>query len=150
MDRPGLAGVAFSAGILLLRRVPAWLVLARSMPWTSSLARTLFAGWFGPIGAAALFYVLEVQRMIGLASVWSVISLAVGASVLVHGATDTPFTWAFRMEVEAFRGADPFSPSSTAPSDVRPPASARGESGCAVPVWARTRAVAHGRKLPVC
>ncbi len=57
----GWWGAAFAAGILLPRRPPAWLQLGRLTPWTRTLPSTLFAGWFGPIGAAALFYAMLVQ-----------------------------------------------------------------------------------------
>jgi NhaP-type Na+/H+ or K+/H+ antiporter len=113
----GVRGVLFAFGILLLRRVPAWLLLGRFMPWTHSLARVLFAGWFGPIGAAALFYAMEIQDRTGLAPIWPAISLAVGASVLAHGITGTPLTWAFgRAERPSFyraareSGKDPLAP----------------------------------------
>lgn len=91
----GWAGAAFAAGILLLRRLPAWLLLGRLMPWTHSVRSTLFAGWFGPIGAAALFYAMMIQDETGSAALWPAISLAIGASVLAHGVTGTPFTRLF-------------------------------------------------------
>ena len=100
----GWRGALFAAGVLLLRRLPAWLLLGRLMPWTRSAPRALFAGWFGPVGAAALFYAVEVQDRTGLAAVWPAVSLAVGASVLAHGVTGTPLTWAFgRWERPGFR-----------------------------------------------
>jgi len=116
----GWRGAAFAAGILLLRRPPAWLLLGRLMPWTRSLPRMLFAGWFGPVGAAALFYALEIQDRTGLAAVWPAVSLAVGASVLAHGVTGTPLTWVFgRWETPSFRrtrapGEDPLAASDDA------------------------------------
>ena len=91
----GWHGAAFAAGILLLRRPPAWLLLGRFMPWTRSLPSALFAGWFGPIGAAALFYAMLIQDETGLVAVWPAVSMAVGASVLAHGITGTPLTWTF-------------------------------------------------------
>ncbi|HEX2939548.1 MAG TPA: cation:proton antiporter, partial [Rhodopila sp.] len=50
----GWPGVAFAVGLLLLRRLPAWIALHRLIPWTRHRADTLFYGWFGPIGVAAL------------------------------------------------------------------------------------------------
>jgi len=47
--------------VLLLRRIPAWLLLRRFMPWARSVPENLFAGWFGPVGPAALFYALEAR-----------------------------------------------------------------------------------------
>ncbi len=91
----GWRGAAFTLGILLLRRLPAWLLLGRFMPWTSSLPSAAFAGWFGPIGAAALFYAMMIQEETGSAALWPFVSLAIGASVLAHGVTATPFTRLF-------------------------------------------------------
>ena len=88
----GWRGAAFALGILLLRRIPAWLLLGRLMPATRSLRNAAFAGCFGPIGAAALFYAMHIQQQTGSAALWPAISLAVGASVLAHGASSTPLT----------------------------------------------------------
>lgn len=88
----GWPGVAFVAGVLLLRRIPAWLLLSRLMPWTCTLRSVLFAGWFGPIGAAALFYAMLIGDETGSNGLWPVISLAIGASVLAHGVTATSMT----------------------------------------------------------
>lgn len=53
---------------------------------------TLFAGWFGPIGIAALFYATVAHRLLGIELVWTVVSLVVASSVAVHGVTATPGT----------------------------------------------------------
>ncbi len=82
----------FVGGILLLRRIPAWLLLRRWMPWARGLRENLFAGWFGPVGAAAMFYALEAQDISGLTTLWPIVSLAAFASVVVHGITGTPFS----------------------------------------------------------
>ncbi len=52
----------------------------------------LFLGWFGPIGAAALYYSAFSLRETGVEEVWMVGSLVICASVLAHGITDTPLT----------------------------------------------------------
>ena len=91
----GWRGVAFAVGILLLRRLPAWLLLGRLMPWTRPVGNAVFAGWFGPIGAAALFYAMLIQDETGSAQLWPFISLAIGASVLAHGVSATPITRMF-------------------------------------------------------
>jgi len=91
----GWRGVAFAACMLLLRRLPAWLLLGRLMPWTRPLRNAVFAGWFGPVGAAALFYAMLIQDETGSARLWPLISLAIGASVLAHGISSTPMTRMF-------------------------------------------------------
>ena len=88
----GWRGAAFAAAVLLLRRVPAWLALGRYMPWTISRPEALFAGWFGPIGAAALFYACDIQAKTASRLVWPATSLVVLASVILHGTTGTPLT----------------------------------------------------------
>ena len=85
----GWRAPAFVAGVLLLRRLPAWLLLGRFMPWARELPETLFAGWFGPVGAAALFYALEAQDLTGRTDLWPIVSLAATASVVAHGVTGT-------------------------------------------------------------
>lgn len=79
-------------GVLLLRRLPAWLLLARAMPWLENRRETMFAGWFGPIGAAALFYALDALEKTGVEEIWTVTSLVVAASIVAHGASATPFS----------------------------------------------------------
>ena len=86
---------AFAIGVLLLRRMPAWLALRRFLPWNTDVRGALFAGWFGPIGAAALFYAMLIQDELHTAAYWPPIALAIGASVLAHGITGTPFTRLF-------------------------------------------------------
>ena len=72
---------------------------AASSRFSSEAIRTArsaaFAGWFGPIGAAALFYAMMIQDETGSAALWPPISLAIGASVLAHGVSSTPLTRLF-------------------------------------------------------
>ena len=93
--RLGWRAAAFAAAVLLLRRVPAWLLLRKWLPWNRDVRSALFAGWFGPIGAAALFYATLIQDETGSAALWPFVTLAVGASVLAHGVTGTPLTRVF-------------------------------------------------------
>jgi NhaP-type Na+/H+ or K+/H+ antiporter len=88
----GWHALAFVACVLLLRRMPAWLLLRQGMPWARRLPYNLFAGWFGPIGAAAMFYALTAQDSTGLQTLWPIVSLAAAASVVAHGITGTPVT----------------------------------------------------------
>ncbi len=85
----GWRGAAFALGILLFRRLPAWVMLGGLMPWTRLLSHRLFAGRFGPIGAAALFYACDAQDVTGIGALWPVVSLAAAASVVAHGITGT-------------------------------------------------------------
>jgi NhaP-type Na+/H+ or K+/H+ antiporter len=93
--RLGWRAAAFMVAVLLLRRIPAWLLLRRWLPWNREVRSALFAGWFGPIGAAALFYAMLIQDETGSAALWPFISLAIGASVMAHGITGTPLARVF-------------------------------------------------------
>jgi NhaP-type Na+/H+ or K+/H+ antiporter len=52
----------------------------------------LFLGWFGPVGATALYYAAFSLRETGIESVWTIGSLVICASVFVHGITATLLT----------------------------------------------------------
>ena len=91
-DELGWAGLGFAAAVLALRRVPVWLAL---WPLTRSLhgpREALFAGWFGPVGIAALFLANLVQSHGVDETVWAATSLVVTVSVVLHGVTATPLT----------------------------------------------------------
>jgi NhaP-type Na+/H+ or K+/H+ antiporter len=89
----GWKGPVLVAAVLLLRRLPSVLALRPFLgPLRSSTKDVLFLGWFGPIGAAALYYAAFSLRETGIEEVWVVGSLIICASVLVHGVTATPLT----------------------------------------------------------
>jgi NhaP-type Na+/H+ or K+/H+ antiporter len=77
---------------LLLRRLPAVLVLKPLLGELREPKDVLFLGWFGPVGAAALYYATFSLQETGIDEVWTVGSFIICASVLVHGLTDTPLT----------------------------------------------------------
>jgi sodium/hydrogen antiporter len=88
----GWGGLLLAVSVLVLRRIPAALLLR---PLLGPLRRTkdvLFLGWFGPIGAAALYYSTHALRETGVEEVWTLGSLVIVASVVAHGITDTPLT----------------------------------------------------------
>lgn len=85
----GAGGALFVAAVLVLRRLP--LVLALGRPLRLGLAGATFAGWFGPIGVAALLYLAEAKRMGAAdAGVWAAGTLVIAASTVVHGVTAAP------------------------------------------------------------
>jgi NhaP-type Na+/H+ or K+/H+ antiporter len=55
-------------------------------------AATLFMGWFGPIGIAAVFYATLAVRETGIEVIWPIVTLVVAGSILVHGTTGTLLT----------------------------------------------------------
>src|ERR687897_338586 len=76
----GWGGLLLVAAVLVLR------------PLRSKGKDGLFLGWFGPIGAAALYYAAFSYRETGIEAAWTVGSLVICASVLVHGITAIPLT----------------------------------------------------------
>jgi NhaP-type Na+/H+ or K+/H+ antiporter len=88
----GWAGLVLAAAVLLLRRPPVALALRSLIGPVKGRKDALFLGWFGPLGAAALYYSTFSVRETGLEEVWVVGSLLICASVLAHGVSATPLT----------------------------------------------------------
>ncbi len=86
----GLAGIAFAAWVLLLRRPP---VVPVALAPTGADGRSIaFLGWFGPLGVAAIFYATYVERFAipDRERIFAAATLAICASVVVHSLTATP------------------------------------------------------------
>ena len=89
----GWRGLLVVVAVLLLRRLPTVLALRPLLgPLRRQAKDVLFLGWFGPIGAAALYYAAFSFRETGIEEAWVVGSLIICASVLVHGVSATPLT----------------------------------------------------------
>jgi NhaP-type Na+/H+ or K+/H+ antiporter len=89
----GWSGLLLVAAVLLLRRLPAVLALRPLLgPLRGKTKDVLFLGWFGPVGAAALYYAAFSFRETSIEVVWTVGSLVICASLLVHGVSATPLT----------------------------------------------------------
>lgn len=80
-----------AGGIVLLHRLPSVYLLRRWIPDLRSPRDALFAGWFGPVGVATIFYSLLAVRRTGLEAIWPVASATVCLSVILHGITAVPF-----------------------------------------------------------
>lgn len=83
----GWAGIGVTVAILLFRRVPVMLLIMRLSPIVKRLPENLMAGWFGPIGVAALFYAAVAERRTHDDTIWVVVTLIVTGSIVVHGLT---------------------------------------------------------------
>jgi NhaP-type Na+/H+ or K+/H+ antiporter len=95
----GRTGVAVVVGILLLRRLPMVVSVRPAVRPLDRPAATLFVGWFGPVGIAAVYYATVAARETGHDLVWPLASLVVVGSILAHGATAAPLThWYGRLE----------------------------------------------------
>ena len=88
----GWIGPAMAVAVLLLRRLPVVLALKPLIGQTRGKADILFLAWFGPLGAASLYYATLSLEEVGAEEVWVVGSLIICTSILVHGATATPFS----------------------------------------------------------
>lgn len=88
----GWTGGLLALTVLLLRRPLAILLLRPLLPDVRSLPDTLFAGWFGPIAVAAIYYASLMEHKLGEPLIWDVVSLVACASVVAHGITAAPFT----------------------------------------------------------
>ncbi|KAJ8329620.1 Na+/H+ antiporter [Batrachochytrium dendrobatidis] len=75
--------------LLLLRRLPVVMLLRHWIPALGSRKEAFFCGWFGPIGAGAIFYCMTavVYLEIDLKPMFPIISFIVLSSILLHGAS---------------------------------------------------------------
>ncbi len=91
----GGAAVVLPVAIMLLRRPPLLLALAR--PLRLRLRDAVFLGWFGPVGVSALFYLsFSEEEGVQDPRLWAVGSLVVATSTVVHGVSAAPGRWLYR------------------------------------------------------
>lgn len=83
MARAGRAAVPETSALLLL---------AKGLDSLRARANVWFAGWFGPVGVAAIYYATIATRAAPSREPWVLGSLVVAASISAHGATSTPLT----------------------------------------------------------
>ncbi|QJR80532.1 sodium:proton antiporter [Alteromonas pelagimontana] len=92
----GWPALALIVAILLFRRLPLLLLLGGRMRDLPSKLDGGFAGWFGPIGVAALYYAALAHHKTDVTELWPVVSLLVVSSIVVHGLTAMPFSHLYR------------------------------------------------------
>lgn len=81
--------LVFAVAVVLLRRLP--LIVALRRPLDFHWPATVFYGWFGPIGASALFYITHAhERGVTDERLWGAAALAIALSVVAHGVTSAP------------------------------------------------------------
>lgn len=88
----GWAGVALVVAVLLLRRIPALVLLKPLIPQIHRWDEALFVGWFGPIGVGALYLATVAHKETGNEQVWPVVTLLVAATIVAHDLTATPLS----------------------------------------------------------
>lgn len=72
------------------RSLPAVLALKPLIPQLKGMKDALFVGWFGPIGISAVLYAMLALRRTGYEEAWTIGSLLICVSLIVHGGTATP------------------------------------------------------------
>ncbi len=88
----GFAAILLVAAILIFRRLPILLAIFPFVKLIKNYRDALFAGWFGPIGVAALYYSFYSWRQTNNETIWVITSMMIFASIIVHGITDGPFS----------------------------------------------------------
>ncbi|MFW6094202.1 MAG: cation:proton antiporter [Pseudomonadota bacterium] len=88
----GWPGVAAVLGVLLLRRLPLFVLIGGRIADLGDRKAGAFAGWFGPIGVAAVYYAAFAHHQAHVPELWPMVSLLVATSILVHGLTAMPFS----------------------------------------------------------
>lgn len=98
----GWSGVALVAAVLLLRRIPALLLLKPLIGDIRRWEEALFIGWFGPIGVGALYLAAVAHKETGFERVWPVATLLIAATIVAHDLTATPLSrwFAGRLRLE--------------------------------------------------
>ena len=100
----GWRGLLLAALVLLVRRPPVVLALARWLHPLRTRKDVSFTAWFGPIGVSTLFYAMLAVQRTGLRRVWSIASLLIVASLLAHGLSATPLSK--RMPPDEAKGSE--------------------------------------------
>lgn len=88
----GWKSVLFGVAILLFRRLPSIMMIYKWIPSLKYPKDALFAGWFGPIGIAALLYSVMALKQSDSEQAWALGTLAIFSSLIIHGITAAPFT----------------------------------------------------------
>ncbi|MDP9358014.1 MAG: cation:proton antiporter [Chloroflexota bacterium] len=89
----GWAGAGLVVTVLLLRRIPALLLLKPLIPQIYRWDAALFVGWFGPIGVGALYLATVAHKETELEQVWPVVTLLVAVTIVAHDLTATRLSW---------------------------------------------------------
>ncbi|WP_435178397.1 cation:proton antiporter domain-containing protein [Halorussus sp. AFM4] len=88
----GWRGLLLAVLVLVVRRPPVVVALARWLHPLQTRKDVGFAAWFGPIGVSTLFYAMLAVQRTGSRRIWSIASLLIVASLVAHGLTATPLS----------------------------------------------------------
>ncbi|MFI7482929.1 cation:proton antiporter [Kocuria sp. M1R5S2] len=94
------AAVVVAAAVLVRRLVTVW-ALRPLIKDLHDRPETFFLSWFAPVGVSALFYATMAERHTGNHEIFVLTTLAITASVLLHGLTSAPLSaWLRHREPE--------------------------------------------------
>jgi NhaP-type Na+/H+ or K+/H+ antiporter len=86
----GWTAAVLIIAVLLLRRMPAILLLKPVVGGIRRWDEALFIGWFGPIGVGALYFATVAHKETHLEEVWGVTTLLIAVAIVLHDLTATP------------------------------------------------------------
>jgi sodium/hydrogen antiporter len=88
----GWTAILLVIAVLLLRRLPALILISRWVSTVRTWPDVLFLGWFGPLGIGAVYYAAYVLAETGYEEAWIAGTLVICSSILIHGLTASPFS----------------------------------------------------------
>ncbi len=84
--------LAFALLALLLRRPPAVMLLFATWRNSLNIRDSLYLGWFGPLGIAAIYYAALAHSHLHDPLYWHAASALIFASIMIHGASAAPLS----------------------------------------------------------
>ncbi|WP_019339526.1 cation:proton antiporter [Stutzerimonas stutzeri] len=84
--------LAFALLALLLRRPPAVMLLFATWRNSLNIRDSLYLGWFGPLGIAAIYFVALAHSHLHDPLYWHAASALIFASIMIHGASAAPLS----------------------------------------------------------
>lgn len=84
--------MALAVLVLLLRRPPVVMLLSTAWQPTLNHRDSLYLGWFGPLGVAAIYYAALAHSHLHDPLYWHAASALIFASIMIHGVSAAPLS----------------------------------------------------------
>jgi NhaP-type Na+/H+ or K+/H+ antiporter len=84
--------VALALLVLLLRRPPVVMVMCSTWRHSLNSRDSLYLGWFGPLGIAAIYYAALAHSHLHVPLYWHAASALIFASIMIHGVSAAPLS----------------------------------------------------------
>ena len=91
MQQGWVVAAVVIAAVFLRRVVTVWALRPLLKP-LHDRSETLFISWFGPVGISTLYYVMVAEKHTGHQELFVWATLAITASVLIHGVSTAPLS----------------------------------------------------------